>query len=100
MVRTEGTEYQTETRSPAIHCASRAGNIAVFSGTTARQAAARQLAKTSKTDRSKLSGAGQAARSRSARPVQATAPSAKVSDARCEIITPLGVPVDPDVYRM
>src|SRR6185437_12313379 len=100
MVRTEGTEYQTETRSRSIHCASRAGKIAIFSGRTVMQAATRQLAKMSKTDRSKFSGAGQQTRSSSLRPAQPADHSTKVSDARCEIITPLGVPVDPDVYRM
>src|ERR1700749_630580 len=100
MVSTEGTEYQTEIRSRSIHCASRLGKIAVFSGSTVRQAAALQLAKMSKTDRSKFSGAGLQTRSSAPRPAQSAAHSTKVSDARCEIMTPFGVPVDPDVYRM
>src|ERR1700743_1302996 len=100
MVRTEGSEYKTEICSLTSHCASRVGKIDVFSGTTAMQAAALQVAKMSKTDRSKCSGAGLQTRSCSLRAVQATAHSTKVSEARCEIITPLGAPVDPDVYRM
>ncbi len=64
------------------------------------QAPARQVAKTSKTDRSKWSGAGLQTRSCSRRPAQAAAHAQKVSEARCEIITPFGVPVDPEVYRM
>ena len=64
------------------------------------QAAAWQVAKMSKTDRSKCSGAGLQTRSCSPSPAQAAAHSTKVSEARCEIITPFGVPVDPDVYRM
>ena len=54
----------------------------------------------SKTDRSNCSGAGLDTRSSSRRPAQAVAHSTKVSEARWEIITPLGVPVDPEVYRM
>ena len=54
----------------------------------------------SKTDRSKCSGAGLQTRSCSRRPAQAAAHATKVSEARCEIITPFGVPVDPEVYRM
>ena len=99
-MRTEGTEYQTEICSRSSHCASRAGKIDVISGTTTMQAAALQVAKMSKTDRSKCSGAGLQTRSCSPRPAQAAAHSTKVSEARCEIITPFGVPVDPDVYRM
>ena len=44
MVSTEGTEYQTEIRSRAIHSASRAGKMVVISGTTTMQAAALQAA--------------------------------------------------------
>src|SRR5689334_13542372 len=100
MVRTEGTEYQTEICSVSSHCTSRAGNIDVCSGSTAMVAAALQVAKMSKTDRSKCSGAGLHTRSCSVRPAQAAAHSTKVSEARWEIITPFGVPVDPEVYRM
>src|ERR1700761_2792892 len=100
MVSTEGTEYQAEIRSAASHCASRVGKIAVPSGTRARQAAVFAVAKMSNTDRSKLSGAGLATRSSGPRPVQSAAQSTKVREARCEIITPLGVPVEPEVYRM
>src|SRR3984885_15489193 len=100
MVSTEGTEYQTETRSRSSHCASRAGKMDIFSGTTVMQAPALQAAKMSKTDRSKCSGAGLQTRSSSPRSVQAAAHSTKVSEARCEIITPFGAPVDPEVYRM
>src|SRR5215469_5057833 len=100
MVSTEGTEYQTETRSRWIHSASRAGNSAVISGITVMQAAALQLAKMSNTDRSKCSGAGLHTRSWSPSPTHAAAQFTNVSEARCEIITPLCVPVEPDVYRM
>src|ERR1700728_3830377 len=100
MVSTEGTEYQTETRSRSSHCASRAGKMDMFSGTTVMQAPALPVAKMSKTDRSKCSGAGLHTRSASHRPALAAAQSTKVSDARWEIITPLGMPVDPDVYKM
>ena len=71
----------------------------MFSGATTMQAAAWQLAKMSNTDRSKCSGAGL-----HAGPAPQSAVAAdhftKVSEARWEIITPLGMPVDPDVYRM
>jgi hypothetical protein len=100
MVSTDGTEYQTETRSRSIHPASRAGKTVMFSGETTRQAATLQLAKMSNTDRSKCSGAGLHTRSSSPSPAHAVDQSTKVSEARWEIITPLGVPVDPDVYRM
>ena len=72
----------------------------MFSGVTTMHAPASQLAKTSKTDRSKCSGAGLHTRSSAPRPVQVADQSTKVSEARWEIITPLGVPVDPEVYRM
>jgi acyl-coenzyme A synthetase/AMP-(fatty) acid ligase len=58
------------------------------------------VAKMSKTDRSKCSGAGLQTRSCSLSPAAAAAQSTNVSELRWEIITPLGVPVDPDVYRM
>ena len=54
----------------------------------------------SKTDRSKCSGAGLQTRSCSPSPAAAAAQSTNVSELRWEIITPFGVPVDPDVYRM
>src|ERR1700761_4993819 len=100
MVRTEGTEYQTEIRSCSIHSARCAGKVEVISGSTTVQAAVRQVAKMSKTDRSKWSGAGLQTRSCSVSPAQFAAHATKVSEARCEIITPFGVPVDPEVYRM
>src|ERR1700759_1926103 len=100
MVRTEGTEYQTEIRSRSIHSASSAGNVDIISGSTTMQAAVLQAAQTSKTDRSKWSGAGLQTRSSSVSPMQFAAHTTKVSEARCEIITPFGVPVDPEVYRM
>src|ERR1700735_923299 len=99
-VRTDGTEYQTEICSRSSHVAIDTGNVAAPSGSTARQAAAWQLAKTSKTDRSKCSGAGLLTRSCSPSPAAAAAHSTKASELRWEIITPFGVPVDPDVYRM
>ena len=54
----------------------------------------------SNTDRSKWSGAGLQTRSCSVSPAAAAAHSTNVSELRWEIITPFGVPVDPDVYRM
>ena len=54
----------------------------------------------SKTDRSKCSGAGLHTRSCSPSPAAAAAQSTNVSEFRWEIITPFGVPVDPDVYKM
>ena len=54
----------------------------------------------SKTDRSKWSGAGLQTRSCAVSPAAAAAHSTNVSELRCEIITPFGLPVDPDVYRM
>jgi len=64
------------------------------------QAAAWQLAKMSKTDRSKCRGAGLQTRSCSLSPAHSAAQATKVSELRCEIMTPFGVPVDPEVYRM
>ncbi|SRR5258708_6652604 len=54
-------------------------------------------AKTSKTDRSKWSGAGLQTRSSVMSPAAAAAQSTNVSELRWEIITPFGVPVDPEV---
>ena len=54
----------------------------------------------SKTDRSKCSGAGLQTRSCSPSPAAAAAHSTNVSELRWEIITPFGVPVDPEVYKM
>src|ERR1700728_1560944 len=99
-VRSDGTEYQTEICSRSSHVAIDTGKVAAPSGSTAMQAAARQLAKTSKTDRSKCSGAGLQTRSCSPSAAAAAAHSTNASELRWEIITPFGVPVDPDVYRM
>src|ERR1700739_3750885 len=87
-------------RSCSSHRAIDTGKVAAPSGRTARQAAARQVEKTSKTERSKWSGAGLHTRSLSLRPAAAAAHSANVSEFRWEIITPFGRPVDPEVYRM
>ena len=97
---TDGTEYQTEICADSIHRAIDTGNVAVPSGSTAMQAPARQLANTSKTDRSKCSGAGLQTRSWSVSRAAAAAHSTNVSELRWEIMTPFGAPVDPDVYRM
>ncbi len=99
-MRTDGTEYQTEIRSLVSHCVIEIGNVAVPSGSTVMQAAARQVAKTSNTDRSKLSGAGLQTRSSSVSPAADAAHSTNASELRWEIITPFGVPVDPEVYKM
>ena len=47
-----------------------------------------------------MRGAGLQTRSCSLSPAQAAAQSTKVSEVRCEIMTPFGVPVDPEVYKM
>ena len=99
-MRTDGTEYQTEICSFSIRSASRTGKMAAPSGSTTMQAPARQVAKMSKTDRSKCRGAGLQMRSPSPSPALAAAHATKVSELRCEIMTPFGVPVDPDVYKM
>src|SRR5690242_4276495 len=99
-MRTEGTEYQIEIRSASSHLAIDTGKVAAPSGSTVRHAPARQVAKMSKTDRSKCSGAGLQTRSCSPSSAAAAAQSTNVSELRWEIITPFGVPVDPDVYRM
>src|SRR5215469_5643959 len=96
-VSTDGTEYQTETRSFSSHCAIETGKVVARSGITVRQAPAWQVAKTSNTDRSKWSGAGLQTRSSEVSLASAADQFTNVSELRWEIITPFGVPVDPDV---
>src|ERR1700744_507785 len=100
MVSTDGTEYQTEICSFSICCARRTGKVVAPGGSRTMHPPAEMVAKTSKTDRSKCSGAGLQTRSDSVSPVAPAAHTTKVSALRCEIMTPFGVPVDPEVYRM
>src|SRR5208337_1038762 len=99
-VNTVGTEYQTVIRSRSISLTSSTGKVDTSSGTRIIVAPTRQEEKISNVDRSKCRGAWFETRSSSIRPAHSAAQFTNVSEFRCEIITPFGVPVEPDVYRI
>src|SRR5262249_49282389 len=96
--RIDGAEYQTLTRRSAKNAPSRAGSLPSASPTRTSVAPHRQEANRSKTERSKWNGACEANRSSAPGASAAAHQSRNVNALACESITPLGRPVEPEVY--
>lgn len=93
----DGTEYQTWMLFAWIRSSMRRPDMTVASSTTTIVAPRDSVAQTSNTDRLKWKGATLATRSPSRSPIASAAQSTKAAALPCESMTPLGMPVDPDV---
>ena len=98
--RIDGTEYQTVTWCSRIPDASAATSRAWASSMIHTAAPAESPVNRSKVLRSKLKEAWLANTSSGPTSSSPRAQPTKLARFRCEILTPLGTPVDPEVYRM
>src|SRR5947209_8486434 len=96
-ISADGTEYQIVIAFSESHCTSSRGRRAMASSTSSTLAPDRKATYRSKTERSKWKGAWLESRSDGATRNSRAAHSTKASALRCEIVTPLGVPVEPEV---
>src|SRR5256884_9164546 len=99
-LRTEGTENHCVRRALRMYCPILCGRRFTPLGVRCSSAPAPSVLKMSKVDRSKCSGECCDARSDWEMPKYFHAHSRKRRTLRCETITPLGTPVEPEVKRM
>src|SRR2546429_3504756 len=99
-LRTEGTENHCVRRALRMYCPILCGRTFTPLGVRCSSAPAPSVLKMPKVDRSKCSGECCDARSDWEMPKYFHAHSRKRRTLRCETITPLGTPVEPEVKRM
>ena len=92
-----GTEYHAVISFSRMRSTMRGPETTIASSTTTIVAPRESDDQMSKTERSKWNGATLATRSFALNWIRSAAQSTNASAFRCESITPLGMPVEPDV---